>query len=652
MIDRLIKNWRFYSAAEKAALCAGFKGDEPGIESYGGNDSLLNAYYAGAVGGGHIDIVKRMLAQGADPSKGLDYAVTSEQVSMIRLMKQHGAKAFSPTVREPAREGNMKLLKHLLEGEHRSSDSNIYLTLALLDAARSGHLDIVKLLVEYGARKPPFYFECTPLDYAARRGHLEVVEYLLPFHSESDIHDAFQKALREGQSEVAKLLADKISNIDVSEALLNAARGGDIKNVKLFLEMGGNPNQPHALIEAVEGGNTEIVKLFLAHGVSADNRSAFVAAVKCRHWEIAKLLLKSGNFSVSSDCMTIACELGDAEVVQLMYEKGGDIIHDAPLHRAVIGKRTDIIKFLLEQGVFRELDIALKIAKESGYTEIASMLQEKQTILNKWNKLPEAARKGDFRGVKSMLQDGANPHTGMWEAAWAGHTEIVNLLLDKGANPNLGLEAAVWGNHNEIVKILLDKGAYPGLAIIAAICESNVEITKLLLDKGANPDMGVFAAARQPNAEIMQLLHDKGANVYDANVFRIAVIDGRIDIVQFLFKGGAHTNCENVIETAMEYGQMNVARWLIGNGFQINNKKFLLSRAAENGAEDLVRLMLLKGADPNEVEEEVEEVTGTIRYRTPLDWAIYYGHNACAEIIREAGGVRSTELQPPRYTEY
>ena len=102
----------------------------------------------------------------------------------------------------------------------------------------------------------------------------------------------------------------------------------------------------------------------------------------------------------------------------------------------------------------------------------------------------------------------------------------------------------------------------------------------------------------------------------------------------------------------MDMGYLNVVRLLLNRGASVNDKETLLLRAAEYGDAEIAQKMLQQGADPNEVEEEVEEVTGTIYYRTPLDWALKERHDECAAIIRKAGGVRSTELPTPLYTQY
>ena len=74
--------------------------------------------------------------------------------------------------------------------------------------------------------------------------------------------------------------------------------------------------------------------------------------------------------------------------------------------------------------------------------------------------------------------------------------------------------------------------------------------------------------------------------------------------------------------------------------------------AVGGGHLSIVERLLEQGASPNEEQEEAEEVTGTFYYRIPLDWVERGRHDECAAIIRKAGGVRSTELSTPLYTQY
>jgi ankyrin repeat protein len=91
---------------------------------------------------------------------------------------------------------------------------------ALLWASSSGHLEIVKYLVEHGAVADIVASEqqITPLFMASNNGHVRVVEYLLQlgaavspraFNGGTPLHYGVQN----GHAEVARLLLDHDANI-------------------------------------------------------------------------------------------------------------------------------------------------------------------------------------------------------------------------------------------------------------------------------------------------------------------------------------------------------------------------------------------------------------------------------------------------------
>lgn len=75
-----------------------------------------------------------------------------------------------------------------------------------------------------------------------------------------------------------------------------------------------------------------------------------------------------------------------------------------------------------------------------------------------------AAKYGQTRRVKALLEAGANLHTcddvPLRLAAWEGHTDIVKILLDAGANAHAGddeaYESAQRLNHTDIEKLLAE----------------------------------------------------------------------------------------------------------------------------------------------------------------------------------------------------
>ena len=123
---------------------------------------------------------------------------------------------------------------------------------ALLVAAREGHLEIVRLLLEAGADKDAATTTdgATALLLAAFQGHLEVVRLLLEAGADKDSATtdgatALLVADREGHLEIVRLLleagADKdAATTDGATALLLAAFQGHLEVVRLLLEAGAD----------------------------------------------------------------------------------------------------------------------------------------------------------------------------------------------------------------------------------------------------------------------------------------------------------------------------------------------------------------------------------------------------------------------------
>jgi uncharacterized protein len=127
---------------------------------------------------------------------------------------------------------------------------------ALHLAARSGHLDIVKALLEAGAAIDSLSWEdCRSTPFlAAVDGHFpEIVKYLLEKGADANGRDG-----------------DGIS------CLMYAACSGRVDITKLLLEAGADPNASGngkgqlPLCAAVMGGDRETIELLIEHGAAAD----------------------------------------------------------------------------------------------------------------------------------------------------------------------------------------------------------------------------------------------------------------------------------------------------------------------------------------------------------------------------------------------
>lgn len=165
---------------------------------------------------------------------------------------------------------------------------------------------------------------------------------------------------------------------------------------------------------------------------------------------------------------------GDTAEVKALLEKGvspntKDNDGRTPLTEAAYRGFTEIARMLIDHDAnlfAKKNDGETPITMAAGHPDIASLIK-----LNL--ELADAARKGDVKSVKEMLDKGAyvnvrdpEGRTPLTEAAWEGRVEMVNLLLARGANPNAKkndgatpLAIATGRGHKEIAEMLKKTGA-------------------------------------------------------------------------------------------------------------------------------------------------------------------------------------------------
>ncbi|MCJ1430169.1 Ankyrin-2 [Sticta canariensis] len=334
--------------------------------------------------------------------------------------------------------------------------------IGLVIAAREGHIEIVKLLLNTGA---DINFENehgnTALHLAVEENHLEIVKLLLNAEADVGIKKLRKTALR---------IAAQKGHLEIVKLLLAAGADFDLQGV----------HRDTALHSAAIEGHLEIVKLLLAAGADFDiqdnnGHTALHSAAFRGHLEIVKLLLAAGADS-------------DLQIpMDHLLAAGADInLQDAKgisaLHSAASKGHLEIVKYLLAAGAEFDLQnangcTAFCFAASSGHLEIVKLLLA--------------------AGADIDIQD-SNGHTALHSAAIEGCFEIVELLLNTGADTNsqnqhgeTAIQFAVEGNHLKIVKLLLKAGANfnaeseSGTAWFIARERGHVGIVETLLAAGA-----------------------------------------------------------------------------------------------------------------------------------------------------------------------
>jgi uncharacterized protein len=333
---------------------------------------------------------------------------------------------------------------------------------------------------------------------------------------------------------------------DVVWEVLTAANSGDVPSMRRLLDRDPSLSRKGYFYTppihfAVREGHLEIVEMLLAAGADVEWNGHYGASLidmanERGHDDVAALLEKAraerGRTAPSQTRedhpIHAAAQAGDLQRVRELLDADptllnrGDRAGGTPLHRAVAGSASDVVKLLLDRsadihaihgaglgspGGFSDHDVqAIDIAIWGGFGR-----RPRPPL---WKILARCARYWLWRRFKKPC---ARPHD----------LPIARLLLSRGATHDLTVSAAL-GDFDRVKSILAAdpariREARPNgrRALTVAVEFGHDEIARFLLEHGANPtwaeisaDRGgaLHAAARLGNRAMVELLLAHGAD--------------------------------------------------------------------------------------------------------------------------------------------
>lgn len=216
--------------------------------------------------------------------------------------------------------------------------------------------------------------------------------------------------------------------------------------------------------------------------------------------------------------------------------------------------------------------------------------------LERERRLKAAAMAGDADAVGALLDAGVDVdavdgcrRTALSHAAFSGHVDTVRLLLERGANVDRAnmqrrtplIQGADQG-HTAIVELLLEAGAdvnrrgiFEQSALVVAAWQGHAQTVRVLLEAGADPALedatghtALTLTATEPQAEVIQVLLDHGAEIDRVNdegqqgqsALIKAAMHGRDQVVELLLARGADP-------TLQDHHRMTAADWAAQEGF-------------------------------------------------------------------------------------
>lgn len=512
--------------------------------------------------------------------------------------------------------GSLNILLRALYQEMQGMLPTRLLRNALFLAIRTGNLDVIVQLIEYGADTNS---NCEKyggvFDFALKCGHMAVVQFLL------DKGSKFKGPKEHWESTLNLLTRIKAPNRG-SNVLRNLnprytdpipAEGQ--ATIRLLVENGSSSAseanlREQVLQEAASQGFIEVIQLLVDKGVNINacndekKGDALLRASWMGHDLVVQFLLDSGADAASSHA-NVAC-----------FFDGCHKTRHTPLD-AVLDR------FLppLRRRFGPDLDLLSDLSCSD--INIACSLLEKDIELNVHDErigilLQYAAREGNSSFIQTLLAKGVDVNmnslyhgNALQAASRAGNVAMTDLLLKSGANVHAeggeylnALNAAISGGYTDVVELLLNNGAsldspakLPFDNVVQFACsQGNEAVMMLLIRRGANVNMpGRLPCNTWERHDLRSLLH-------------IAVLEGHIKIIHLLIDSGANINATDgiwgtALQSACYRGKLTAVGSLLERGADLccQGAEYgsPLYVAAYQGHQTICQLLLEWGADLN-----------------------------------------------------
>ncbi|KAF7351435.1 Ankyrin repeat protein [Mycena sanguinolenta] len=351
------------------------------------DESALQA----ASGGGHTDIARLLLANGAEVNaKGwkrgtaLQVACAQDHMEVTEVLLANGADvnaegtSLGTALQAASWVGNKEVVTLLLANGADINAKGRYFGSALQAASSHGNTDIARILLDNGAevnQRGGNYGSA--LAAASLNGYADSVHLLVSRGANVNIDSRYRLFGTFVQSEWLRLRDDAVrflvaTGADVGamneyfgSALHAACWNGNTESVRILLQNGADDEA--ALQIASNGGHIEVVRLLLQNDADVNARadgfgSALEAASRTGHMEIVRLLLEhgaapNGSGEIFGGALEQAAHQGHLDIIRLLLENGADVnahcklaAFGTALHSASSAGHMEVVRFLLENG--------------------------------------------------------------------------------------------------------------------------------------------------------------------------------------------------------------------------------------------------------------------------------------------------------------
>lgn len=446
------------------------------------------------------------------------------------------------------------LLRHYTS--QKGTDDDSY-RLALQMACLLGKQGFVELLLSRGTSPSGSgYYYGTPLQAAARSGHYDVARKLIDSGADVNIlqgrwHTPLRAAIMSGNADVVRLLIDRGADVnlmdtsrgnaesDSGSALQLAVQEGKVHIIQALLNAGADPSKdfgqlPHPLILSCRQGLFDVANLLLQAGASvhapgegrkhpsqvmAEDASPLHAAVFGGHGMLVKLLLANGA-DVNHE--PIGCRAGtplmtavrtrDPHTVRLLLETGADINHVSRQYKTALSEAASLgditlVRELMAAGataVSSSFELQIQEDDHDGCEVDSAETVARQAFSRRSNCLVTACKNGNVDIAEILLED---IYT---------HQDEPEVFVDEA----LGEVCQQPKPLDSVLRLLLEY-LPPTPSRFLQVCASGSTSNVIdMLEQGMDPDgdntgdRPIHVAARKLRGGVVAALVNRGANVH------------------------------------------------------------------------------------------------------------------------------------------
>lgn len=495
-----------------------------------------------------------------------------------------------------------------------------------------GHPTIVKTLLALGADAKKEFEDSTPLSLACEENRDENFQIIKILTEEGKCDPNQPRGL-----DNPLYLAAQFARTNVLRALLSAGadpnRPIERKSVLDAMELPGSP-----LVAAAAANQVGALRVLIEEGHADPNMFIYDSFDRCTAaiWAAYEHRVDALEYLIRHKHVDPNAPVPGArrlKTVAIAAFAGAEWVRD----------KTKLFRRLVEIGVdfasFREAG-GLKYLSDEGYSDSLLRNAADEGNLNLVKILVEKCgvdvnyqSERDFPNCALMAAlSRCSPQVNSDDSAYLS---VVQYLLEKGADVNIqtqskhgsALALAASSRQEDVVRYLLDHGAdvnlslthgWHGSALIAAVSSGEMEMVKMLCDSGANVNLqtrigdcgsALASAAARGYKEVAMCLLNHRAEINLALRYgkvrcalMAAIWAGEEDMVGFLLDHEADVNfyvdCDDGDTSDSELDPETAS------ALALNNAKSPLMVAACGGDEELISLLIARGADVGRQENQ------------------------------------------------